>query len=232
MKKEIYELLENYMKSEMDDSAHDKEHVYRVLYTALQLAGSEKGVDYDVLIAACLLHDVGRKEQFENPSLCHAEVGGDKAYAFLTANGFLSEFAERVKQCIVTHRFRKSNQPQSIEAKLLFDADKIDTVGALGIARSLQYNGSVREPLYTKNADGTVSDGTWDTESSFFREYKFKLENVYSRFYTKSGEQLALSRKAASEDFYKALLKECSAPYLEGRSELTKHLAGGATKLV
>ena len=224
MNKATFNLLENYMQSEMGDSAHDKEHVYRVLYTALQLASSEKGVDYDVLIAACLLHDVGRKEQFANPSLCHAEVGGDKAFAFLTDNGFSHEFAERVKQCIVTHRFRKSNQPQSIEAKLLFDADKIDTVGALGIARSLQYNGSMREPLYSKLPDGTVSDGTNDGDSSFFREYKFKLENVYTRFYTSSGQQLALSRRHAAENFYKALLKECSAPYVEGRNELKKHI--------
>ena len=224
MNDKTYNLLENYMQAEMGDSAHDKEHVYRVLYTALQLAKTESGVDYDVLIAACLLHDVGRKEQFANPSLCHAEVGGDKAYGFLVEKGFAPEFAERVKRCIVTHRFRKNNPPQSIEAKLLFDADKIDTVGALGIARSLQYSGMMNEPLYTKKPDGTVSDGTNDSESSFFGEYKFKLVNVYSRFYTESGRQLALSRQSASEDFYNALLAECSAPYLDGRNELNKHI--------
>ena len=62
MKKENYELLEGYMLSQMDENAHDKEHIYRVLYTALEIAESEKDVDYDVLIAACLLHDIGRKE--------------------------------------------------------------------------------------------------------------------------------------------------------------------------
>lgn len=220
MNKQTYSLIETYMLSCMDNNAHDKDHVYRVLYTALQLATTEQNVDLDVLVTACLLHDIGRKEQFDNPSLCHAQVGGDKAYNFLTENGFDRQFADRVKQCIVTHRFRKSNQPQSIEAKILFDADKIDTVGALGIARSLAYNGALGEPLYSLKADGTVSDGTGDSKSSFFREYKFKLENVYSRFYTQSGAKLALSREKSAVDFYNALYNECNAPYVDGKHKL------------
>ena len=79
MNKETYDLIEGYMLSSMDDAAHDKEHIYRVLYTALDIAKTEEDVDMDVLITACLLHDVGRKEQFENPKLCHAQVGAEKA---------------------------------------------------------------------------------------------------------------------------------------------------------
>jgi len=89
MNRETYCLLEEYMLGSMDDAAHDKEHIYRVLYNALEIAKTEKDVNYDVLIAACLLHDIGRKEQFENPSLCHAMVGSNKAYHFLIENGFL-----------------------------------------------------------------------------------------------------------------------------------------------
>ena len=64
MTKDNYTLLENYMLSCMEDSAHAKEHIYRVLYTALDIAGTEEAVDMDVLISACLLHDFGRREQF------------------------------------------------------------------------------------------------------------------------------------------------------------------------
>ena len=96
MTRETYSLLENYMLSCMDDSAHDREHVYRVLYHALEIAKTLENVDYDVLIAACLLHDIGRKEQFENPTLCHAAVGSEKAFAFLMAHGFAPEYAERI----------------------------------------------------------------------------------------------------------------------------------------
>ena len=82
MKKETYNLIESYMLSCMEDSAHDKDHIYRVLNHAMEIAKSEENVDYDVLICACLLHDIGRKEQFEDPSVCHAAVGGEKAYQF------------------------------------------------------------------------------------------------------------------------------------------------------
>ena len=82
MDKCTFDLLENYMLACMEDTAHDKEHIYRVLFNALEIAKSEDAVDYDVLICACLLHDIGRKEQFENPQLCHAQVGAEKAYQF------------------------------------------------------------------------------------------------------------------------------------------------------
>lgn len=62
MTRETYTMLENYMCSCMTDIAHDKEHIYRVLYRALEIAEEEPGTDYDVLIAACLLHDIGRQE--------------------------------------------------------------------------------------------------------------------------------------------------------------------------
>lgn len=65
MKKETYDLLEQYMLSCMEDAAHDKEHIYRVLYNALEIASAENKTDYNILIAACLLHDIGRKEQFQ-----------------------------------------------------------------------------------------------------------------------------------------------------------------------
>ena len=95
MNKEEYALIENYMRMCMEDSAHDQEHIYRVLYNALDIAKTEKNVDHDILIAACLLHDIGRKEQFENPALCHAVVGSDKAYRFLREHGFALDYAER-----------------------------------------------------------------------------------------------------------------------------------------
>jgi putative nucleotidyltransferase with HDIG domain len=95
MKKETYDLIETYMLSCMEDSAHDKEHIYRVLYNALEIAKGEEGVDYDVLITACLLHDIGRKEQFADPKVCHAAAGAEKAYHFLTDHYTL--FAAAIK---------------------------------------------------------------------------------------------------------------------------------------
>ena len=224
MTQETYRAIETYMLSVMDDSAHDKEHVYRVLYNALEIAKEEREVDYDILIAACLLHDIGRPDQVADPSLCHAEVGSEKAYAFLLQMGMEEDFARQVKHCILTHRFRKNLPPQTMEAKILFDADKLDVTGAIGIARTLLYRGTVLEPLYRLLPDGTISDGTHDIGHSFFREYKFKLEKLYDRFLTKKGEELAKDRQAIARAYYENLFKEVNDGYTAGQKELTAYL--------
>lgn len=224
MKKEVYKQIEDYMLSSVEDSAHDREHIYRVLFNALQIAQKEADVDYDVLITACLLHDIGRKEQFADPTLCHAMVGGEKAYGFLMDNGFSEAFSQKVKHCIQTHRFRRSMEPESLEARILFDADKLDVTGALGIARTLMYQGDRAEPLYRVRADGKISDGAQDTEPSFFREYKFKLENLYDKFYTEKGTQLAQQRREIAAAFYENLYREVNAGYLSGREMLQERI--------
>lgn len=208
MKREEYSLLENYMLRCMGDSAHDREHVYRVLHIALQIAETEEKVDTDVLIAACLLHDIGRQAQAKNPKLCHAQVGAKRAARFLKKQRFPEEFSNRVCSCILTHRFRKENPPGSLEAQILFDADKLDVTGAVGIARTLLYQGEAVRPLYTRDGNGNINDGTEDPEDSFFREYKFKLEKIYSRFYTRKGREMAMARQEAAARFYRDLLEE------------------------
>lgn len=215
-----YKEIENYMLACMEDSAHDREHVYRVLHTALQIAWEEECVALDVLVCACLLHDIGRKEQFANPKLCHAKIGGEKAFRFLTEMGFSQAFSGQVRDCIVTHRFRENNPPQSLEAKILYDADKLDASGAMGIARTLLYAGQVSAPLYSRGTNGEILDGTGETTPSFFREYKFKLEKIYDHFYTKRGRELALERKQAAEAFYEAMLREVRESQAAGENIL------------
>lgn len=219
MDKKTYKLIENYMLSCMADSAHDREHVYRVLFVALDIAKTEKA-DTDILITACLLHDIARKEQNENPALCHAEEGAKKARAFLTQNNFESDFADKVAHCISAHRFRGDKPPESIEAKILFDADKIDVCGALGIARTLLYNGTHGEPLYNLDEDSLPSGGEGDIGPSFFQEYKFKLEKVPSKLITNRGKEIAAERLKTAEAFYSDLLKEVREPYKNGKETL------------
>ncbi len=225
MRKENYALIEDYMLSCMEkDTAHDKEHVYRVLCSALDIAQTEESVDYDVLICACLLHDIGRREQLENPELCHAQVGAEKAYVFLKEHNFTEDFCVHVRACIETHRFRKGNPPASIEAKILFDADKTDVVGAVGLARTLAYKGQHGEPFYTRKEDGSISDGTGDTESSFFQEYKYKLEHIYDKFYTVRGAEIAKKRQNAAVSFYNSMLDEIQSSYENGVQRLQEHV--------
>ncbi len=220
MKQTDYNKIEAYMQQCMQDSAHDREHVYRVLNVALAIAAREQNVNTDILIAACLLHDIARKEQTENPSLCHAQRGAEKAFRFLTENGFAAAFAEHVAACISTHRFRGNNPPESIEAKILFDADKIDATGTLGIARTLQYNADHGEPLYSLDENGNVLDGSGDSAPSFFQEYRFKLEKVYDKLLTDSGRAIAAERRQSAVAFYNSMLHEVRNSYAEGKALL------------
>lgn len=219
-----YQLIENYMCSCMTDSAHDREHIYRVLFVALDIASYETGVNYDVLIAACLLHDIGRKEQFDNPQLCHAKVGSGKAYQFLIENGWNEDASRHVSDCIRSHRYRRDNLPETLEAKILFDADKIDVTGAIGIARTLFYKGEVSEPLYSVLEDKTVLDGSNDTTPSFFQEYKYKLEKLYNNFYTGHANKIAKERQSAAIDFYNHMLQEVTASYGTGAEKLSSYI--------
>ena len=220
MDKARYALVEKYMLECMEDSAHDREHVYRVLNTALLIAESEPEADREVLVCAALLHDIGRKEQFDDPSLCHAKVGGEKAYCFLLEQGFGESFAIHVRDCIASHRFREHNQPQTLEAKILFDADKLDAAGAMGIARTLLYQGHMGTPLYTTGPGGEILDGTGEKSDSFFQEYKYKLERLYDRFYTKQGRLLAAERRETAVRFYEGMLREVRQSRAAGQEAL------------
>lgn len=224
MKRNEFVRIKGYMLSQLQDSAHDKDHVYRVLHSALIIARQEAGVDADVLIAACLLHDVGRPEQIADPSRCHAQVGAEKAYDFLLSLGWTEEKAEHVRRCIRSHRYRRSDPPESIEAKILYDADKLDVTGAVGIARTLMYNGALNEPMYATLADGSILPGAAEEPDSFLREYRFKLENVYDRFLTQTGSEMAAARKAAAAEFVAHLLSEVGGNAWRGMSLLAEML--------
>ncbi len=196
---QTYKQIEAYMQLCMKDSAHDTQHVYRVLHIALQIAKDEQNVDYDVLISACLLHDIARLQQHEK-SVCHALEGASRAFVFLLKHGHTPQFCERVSACIAQHRFRTACKPSSIESKILFDADKVDVCGVIGVARTLLYMGKENAPLY--------DNGKKDAKGTYFHEYKKKLQKIHKIMYTKKGKELAKQRRKHAKQFHKALCEE------------------------
>jgi uncharacterized protein len=198
----------------MKDAAHDPEHIFRVLYLALNIASkiTEK-INFDILIASCLLHDIGRGEQYKNQNVCHAEIGGRKAKEFLLKNGWSQKDSDHVKNCISTHRFRGNNVPETLEAKILFDSDKLDAVGCLGIARTLMYKGIVGGSLYEINEGKICSGKNKNDEDTFLKEYNFKLKNLYDNFYTKEAIEMAKSQKESAQLFYNNLVNQIMGIY-------------------
>lgn len=226
MDKLMFGLIERHMLEKTEDSAHDRSHIERVLYAALDIARYEKDADRDILIAACLLHDIARPLQAADERVCHARAGGEMAYEFLCQNGWSEERAAHVRDCIRTHRFRADDTPQSIEAKILFDSDKLDATGTLGIARTLQYGGQMGEPLYLLDENGQILfDGGGADISSFVQEYHFKLKKLYGRFYTGRAAALARERERTMTDFYQGLCREIGLTLENGRAALAEALA-------
>lgn len=226
MDKSMYNQIESYMYTCMKDAAHDPEHIFRVLYQSLKIASKRAGkINYDVLIAACLLHDIGREKQFKNPDICHAEIGGIMAKEYLLKNGWSEDNAEHVNKCISSHRFRGNTVPGTIEAKILFDSDKLDAIGCLGIARTLLYIGFTGENIYTTK-DGKICLGeNKEDEETFFKEYNIKLKRLYDKFYTEEAMEEARRQKEYAQLFYDKLLEQIMGAY-NSKEILKEHIIG------
>jgi uncharacterized protein len=198
----------------MQDAAHDPEHIFRVLYQSLGIASKRcEKINYNILIASCLLHDIGREEQFKNKNICHARIGGIMAKEFLLKNNWPENEAEQVNKCISSHRFRGDNVPETIEAKILFDSDKLDVIGCLGIARTLMYKGIVKENIYTIKNDEICTGENVKDEESFFKEYNIKLKGLYDKFYTEEAKEIAVKYKEDAQFFYNKLLEQIKESY-------------------
>ncbi len=223
MQKEMYLEIEGFMLELMKDGAHDCQHIYRVLYYALDISAGFD-VDKDVLIAASLLHDIGREAQYNNPQCDHAIVGADMAYEFLRSIGWSEEKALHVKACISTHRYRNDSPPESIEAQILFDSDKLDVTGAVGIARTLAYGGIIAQKMYSLNGSGQVLSGEGDEEPSFFHEYHWKLKGIYDKFFTEHARIIAEGRRQTTIDFYESMYKEVELTHKKGFEMLRSQL--------
>lgn len=195
------------MRQEMADSAHDQGHVFRVLGNAMKIAQGQDGVNMAVLTAAAILHDVGRPRQNQNPALDHAREGAAMAYDYLLAQGHEEGFCAHVRNCIQTHRYRSDAPPVSIEAKILFDADKLDVCGAIGIARTLLYDGFHGHPLAGHDQDGKPQRHIHG-EETYFSEAEGKLTRVYDGFFTARAKELAQRRRAIFDAYNQALWEE------------------------
>lgn len=215
MDRETYYKIEQYMKNSIGDSIHDCQHIFRVLYMALDI-GSNESIDMDILIASSLLHDIGRNAEYRDPNCDHAVVGSNMAYEFLLGIGWEKTKASHVKDCILTHRYRRNLPPESLEAKIIFDADTLDISGAIGIARTLQFGGKINEPLYLVDTNGTIIDGCKQKGISFFYIVNNKLLKLESKLYTKRAKEICKDRRKICFEFYESMFKEVTNLHNKG----------------
>ncbi len=186
---------------------HDWDHVERVYNLSLKIAEKE-GADMNILKLAAYLHDIGRKEEMDGGGkVCHAENGVVLAESILFPYNLDEDIVENIKHCILSHRYRNGYKPKTIEAKILFDADKLDSIGAVGVARDFLFAGYLGAThLYTGNEKKLVKkakDYAYTKEDSALLEYYYKLKNVRSKILTKTGKEIAKERDKYMADFFR-----------------------------
>lgn len=177
--KKIYEIAK---KASPESGCHGWKHTERVRELVLKI-GKEEGADLEVLELAALLHDIARKQERE----CHAKEGAEKAREIL--EGY--EKKDEVVHCIEAHRFSKGKEPETLEAKVLQDADKLDSMGAVGIARCFMYQAE--------------HGGNMKTAKEHFHN---KLLKLGSLMHTETGRRFAVERHGFLEEFLERLEKE------------------------
>jgi len=190
-----------------EGGCHGPDHSGRVYRTALHI-GRLMGARLDVLGAAALLHDIGRPfEKANQGKVCHAEKGAELAREILLDFNFEAATIEDIVHCIETHRYRNDKIPSSLEAKILYDADKLDCIGAIGIGRAFLFAGQVGAKLHNSEVDLT-STQSYTSEDTAYREFKVKLSKVKDRLLTPEGRRLAQERHAFMEVFFERLDRE------------------------
>jgi len=187
--------------------SHDWDHTERVLRLCLKIGRKEKA-DLGVLTLAALLHDIGRQaEDRSRGRICHARSGAAAARAILDRLGCDKAAVRAVVDGIRTHRFRRGREPRTLEARVLFDADKLDSIGAVGVGRAFQFAGEVGARLHDKDID-VARTRPYTRDDTAYREYLVKLRRVRDRMTTREGRRLAAGRHRFMAAFFARLNKE------------------------
>jgi uncharacterized protein len=213
------------------DPVHGFDHVLRVYRLAERLAEAE-GADVEIVRAAALLHDAqgDSNEGDDRPILDDSEPleGGANglhepgraehqhasarfARQVLQAEGWEDERIVAVEHCIRAHRFRKSEeQPKTLEAQILFDADKLDAIGAIGVARAVAYAAREGKQFYWPPSEQFLASGEEEAGEphSAYHEYLFKLRKLKDRLYTSHGRLLAQERHKRMATYFEQLADE------------------------
>ncbi len=122
-------------------NAHNLDYVMRVYSLCLNLAINETSVGLDVLRAAALLHDIAKTNEDKDP-FGTTNTGSEMVKYILRNLEYPKEKIDAICNCIATYRCGEDNKPKTIEAKILFDADKLDMLGAIGVARLFLITGN------------------------------------------------------------------------------------------
>lgn len=191
------------------DGAHDAAHLQRVWRNALRIAAVEGG-DTALLLAATLLHDCVHVEKHSPQRAQASRLSADKARGVLAALGWDGARIDAVAHAIEAHSFSAGIAPQSLEARILQDADRLDAIGLVGAARCFYVGGRMGRALYdpqdARGAHRPLDDGHYTLD-----HFQTKLFQLAGGLQTAEGARLAAQRQQRLRDFYEGFLEEIEA---------------------
>ena len=198
------ESLKKIAKSKLgkNDPAHDFEHVMRVYRNAQIISKNENGNE-KLILSAVLLHDIIKIKNRKNSALKSAKL----SEIILKENSFLADEIKIISDAIKEHSFSKEKIPSTIEGKILQDADRLDAIGAIGLARVFSFSGSNNRPFYdpkdpfSKNRN--LNDNKWALD-----HFYEKLLFLEGKMNTKTGKLLAKKRTIILKNFLKEIKNE------------------------
>ena len=204
---EIMNQLENLKKIAKNklaknDPAHDFEHVMRVYRNAEKISKTENG-NKKLILSAVLLHDIIKIKNRKDSALKSAKF----SEKILKENHFLDNEIKIISDAIKEHSFSKGKTPSTIEGKILQDADRLDAIGAIGLARVFSFSGSNNRSFYDPNDPFSKNRSLDDNKWALDHFYE-KLLTLEKKMNTRTGKTLAKKRTKILENFLKELKTE------------------------
>lgn len=208
MNEDLFDEIRERSKEFFKYSFHSKAHVERVYKFATKLA-EEENADLEIVKAAALLHDVARAMEDDGKIKDHAVESAKIAGKILRDIDFPEEKIDKVVHCIEVHRFRKGMKAESLEAKILQDADRLDIIGAIGIARAFALGGWLNVPMYDPSIPPKEQyDGKSLTSVNLIYE---KILRVKDTLNTVAAKEIVEGRHKFVEQFLERFLREWEA---------------------
>jgi uncharacterized protein len=172
------------------------------------LLAEEPEADAEIVRFAALLHDCARPEEHASKGkVCHAQRGAEIALELMAHEGLPPEFCQAVSEAVRTHRYRDGIVPGTPEGKVLFDADKLDSLGAVGLGRAFLFAGACGARVHNTPEEALAGDA-YGVEDTAYREYLVKLRYLPDAMLTPGGRALGKERLKFMADFFERLDSE------------------------
>lgn len=192
-------------------AGHDYDHTLRVMKNAELLLAQEPEADGEILRFAALLHDCARPEEHNSKGeVCHAQRGAEIALELMLDQGLPPDFCQAVAEAVRAHRYRDGIVPDTPEGKILFDADKLDSLGAVGLGRAFLFAGSCGARVHN-TAEEALAGEAYGVEDTAYREYLVKLRHLPAAMLTPAGRRLGEERLKFMTAFFERLDAEISS---------------------